>query len=91
MMKGFFVGKVSTITACGVAGHLYLNTILGVFGMSAVPLRTLASLKASQAKVSTLKSRHATKKSNLSRKFVKRTGRRLASSALAATTVGTVQ
>lgn len=89
-MKGFFVGILSTLTACGFAGHLYLNSILGVFGLSAVPLPTLAGLRASQATVSTLKSRHQAKKSNLSKRFVKRTGRRLASSALAAATVGTV-
>ena len=90
MFKTIFLTFSLTLTAVGLAASLFLNSILGVFGLAATTVGTLSSLQASQQIVEKVKQRHLRKKARMSKRFVKRSGKRVASAALAAATVGTV-
>ena len=90
MFKTIFLTFSLTLTTAGLAASLFLNSILGVFGLAATSVGTLSSLQASQQIVEKMKQRHLHKKARVSQRFVKRSGKRVASAALAAATVGTV-
>lgn len=90
MFKTIFLTFSLTLTAVGLAASLFLNSILGVFGLAATTVGALSSLQASQQIVEKVKQRHLRKKARMSKRFVKRSGKRVASAALAAATVGTV-
>ncbi|MGB5198417.1 MAG: hypothetical protein WBN68_11080 [Sedimenticolaceae bacterium] len=90
MFKTIFLTFSLTLTAVGLAASLFLNSILGLFGLAATSVGTLSSLQASQQIVEKMKQRHLRKKARVSKRFVKRSGKRVASAALAAATVGTV-
>ena len=90
MFKTIFLTFSLTLTAVGLAASLFLNSILGVFGLAATSVGTLSGLQASQQIVEKMKQRHLRKKARVSKRFAKRSGKRVASAALAAATVGTV-
>jgi len=80
----------ASVTATMVAGALFLSSILGAFGLVTTSADNLGRLLASQQVVDKIKARHQAKKSRVTRRFAKRTGKRVASSAVAAATIGTV-
>ena len=90
MFKTILITITTTLTATTLAAYLFLNTILGMFGLAATSAGTLATLQASQRVVEKMKARHARKQTRITKRFVKRSGRRVASTALAAAIVGTV-
>ena len=90
MLKTTIVTITTTLTAVTLAGHLFLNPVLGMFGLAATSVETLTKLQASQKIVDTMKARHTGKQNRVTNRFVKRSGKRGASTALAAATVGTV-
>ncbi len=89
-MKEIFLTFFTTVALVAVAASLFLNTILGVFGWTATSIDTMHNLKASHQVVERMKKRHDQKKLKATRKFTKRAAKRVASTALAAATVGTV-
>jgi len=90
MLKTILITFTTTAGALALAANLFLNTILGVFGLAATSVETLNNLRTSQGIIEAMKQRHTRKKNRKTKRFVKRSGRRVASTALAAATVGTV-
>lgn len=89
-MKSIFLTFSATITAVAMAASLFLNSILGAFSLVALPAGELLKLRASQQVVERMKERHNYKKTNASKRITKRAAKRVASTAVAAATVGTV-
>jgi hypothetical protein len=58
-----------------LSAHLFLNSILGMFGLAATSVGALATLQASQRIVDTMKARHARKQTRITKRFIKRSGR----------------
>jgi cobalamin biosynthesis protein CobD/CbiB len=90
MLKTIFITITATLTVVTLAAHLFLNSILGMFGLVATSVETLSKLQASHEVVQKMKSRQLRKQKRISKRFVKRSGKRVASGALAAVTVGAV-
>lgn len=89
-MKPILLTFSATITALGLAGTLFLNTILGTFGMAATTIEELADLRASHQVVDRMKIRHQQRKHKISKTIARRSAKRVASTALAAATIGMV-
>jgi hypothetical protein len=89
-MKTILLTISATLVITVFAATLFLNTILGAFGLVSTSIQSLQSLKTSHQVVEKMKKRHNQKKLNVSKKFAKKSTRRVASTALAAATVGTV-
>lgn len=85
---------VSTIVIIGVAAFIslkfFFSSILALFGYAALPIDSLAKLTHSQKIVQKMQSRHKTKSANVSKRFVKRSGKKVAITAVSAATIGTV-
>ena len=90
MLKTIFITITTTLAAVALAANLFLNSLLGAFNLAVIPVATLAQLQASQRIVDAMKARHFRKKALVSKRFIKRAGKRVASTALAAATVGTI-
>lgn len=90
MLRTILLTFTATTAALGLAGSLFLNTILGSFGLVATSVETLRGLQASHQVVETMKARHQRKKLKAGKRFAKRAGRRVATAAVAAATIGTV-
>lgn len=88
MIKTIFVTFCVAFTALAVTAALFLQTILAAFGLVATSIETLQGLQASQQVVERMKARHADRKTRASKRFVKRSGKRVATATLAAATVG---
>jgi hypothetical protein len=80
----------ATLAAVSLAASLFLNSILGIFGLAATSVETLTKLRNSQQVLEKVKQHHATKKTRVANRLTKRSTKRVASTALAAATVGTV-
>lgn len=90
MVRTILLTFTATTTALGLAASLFLNTLLGTFGLAATSVETLRGLQASHQVVETLKERHQRKKTRIGKRFAKQAGRRVATAAVAAATIGTV-
>jgi hypothetical protein len=89
-MKAICITFTTTLAAIAFAATLFLNTILGTFGLVTTSVESLNKLKSSQLVMDKMKTRHQAKKMNVTKKLAKRSGRRVASASLAAATIGTV-
>lgn len=89
-MKTIFFTVSITMAVMAFAFSLFMNTILGMFGMAATSVGTLQQLKASQTIVEKMKTRHHQKRRKLTKRLAKRSSKRIASAALSAATIGTV-
>jgi len=89
-MKTVAVSVAATLGVVALSATLFLNSLLGLFGLAATSVSALQQLSASQRVVEQLKSRHQQKKLNVSKRLATRAPRRVASTALAAATLGTV-
>ena len=90
MLKTIFLTITATIAVVTLVATLFLNTILGAFGLAATSIETLQNLKTSQQIVKRMKTRQAQKKLKVTKRFAKRPAKRIASAAAAAATVGTI-
>ncbi|HKJ76118.1 MAG TPA: hypothetical protein VKA64_02855 [Gammaproteobacteria bacterium] len=90
MFRTILLTFTATTAALGLAGSLFLNTLLGSFGLVATSVETMRGLQASKQVVETLKDRHHRKRLKAGKRFAKRTTKRVASGAVAAATIGTV-
>jgi len=84
MFKTLFLTISSTITVATFIGSLFLNSILASFGLVSTSIESLQQLQQSKKVVEQMKSRHKVKKMNFSKKFSKRAGAKLSSSATSA-------
>jgi Na+/glutamate symporter len=89
-VKTIFWSVSVTLATIALATSLFLNSILGVFGLAATSIETLQQLRSSQQVVEQLKHRHQKNKASVSKKLVKRSSKRIGATVLAAATVGTV-
>ncbi len=89
MIKTILLTFSATLTAAVAAGSIFINSILGVFGLATTSLEAMQDLQKSQAIVQAMKQRNKTRSSKVTKRFMKRTSRRLAGSAAAAATIGT--
>jgi len=90
MIKTIFLTFSASITAFAIVCSLFLNPILGAFGLVTTSAATLRSLRASEQIVQQIKQRHQLKQARVAKKMAKQSGKRVASAALAAATLGTV-
>jgi predicted small secreted protein len=90
MKKTILLTFSVTLAATALAASLFLNTILGVVGLTATSISALQNLKNSQLITERMKKRHVQKKIKTTKRFATRSGKRVASTALAAATIGTV-
>jgi|TARA_B110000208_G_scaffold101112_1_gene126070 cytochrome c biogenesis factor len=89
MIKTIFMTISATLIVVTFVVSTFLNGILGLFGLTSTSVETLNSLKNAKHSVENLKKRHKAKKLSVSKKYVKRASKKIASSALAAATIGT--
>ncbi|MDC9725938.1 MAG: hypothetical protein PSN44_08505 [Gammaproteobacteria bacterium] len=80
MIKTIFL----TISACAFIAGLFFNSILASFGLVTTSIDSLNDLHQSKKIVEQMKTRHHTKKKNFSKKFTKRAGAKLSSTATSA-------
>ncbi len=78
-----------TVAAIVFVASLFLSQILGVFGLAATSVAALQKLQVSQQIVEKMQNKHSARKLRVSKKFARKAGKRVASTALAAATVGT--
>lgn len=84
MFKTIFLTLSSTITVGAFIASLFLNSILATFGLVSTSIDSLHKLQESKKVVEQMKSRHKAKKKNFSKKFTKRAGAKLSSTATSA-------
>ena len=89
-MKTIFWSVSVTLATVTLVASLFLNSVLGLFGLAATSVETLQELRSSQQVVEQLKHRHQKKKASVSKRLVKRSSKRIGATMLAAATVGTV-
>lgn len=89
-MKTILLTFSATLAAVIFAASVFLNSILGLFGFASIPINKLQSLNNTHQIVEKIKTRHTKRKLNVSKKFYKKSSKRVASSALAAATIGTI-
>ncbi|ANG63074.1 hypothetical protein A8C75_11720 [Marinobacterium aestuarii] len=89
-MKTIFWAVSVTLATVAIVASLYLNTILGLFGLATTSINALQELRSSKQVVEQMKQRHQGKKVSASKRLVKRSTKRIGSTLLAAATVGTV-
>lgn len=90
MFKTILTTFTTTAGALILSAHLFLSSFLGMLGLAATSVGAPATLQASQRIVDPMKARHARKQTRITKRFIKRSGRRVTSTALAAATAGTV-
>ncbi len=90
MKKTILLTFSVTLAATALAASLFFNTILGAFGLTTTSISALQNLKNSQLITERMKKRHKQKKIKTTKRFAARSGKRVASTALAAATIGTV-
>ncbi|WP_321323988.1 hypothetical protein [Thiomicrorhabdus sp.] len=89
MIKTIFITISTTLIVATFVVSTFLNGILGLFGLASTSTKTLNELRNSKQVVENMKKRHAEKKLAVSKKYVKRSSQKIASSAVAAATIGT--
>ncbi len=85
-MKTIFFTFTITVAVIALTFTLFMNTILGLFGLAATSVKTMQQLKASRTIVEKMKTRHHQKKLKLTKRLAKRSSKRVASTA----TIGAV-
>ncbi|RLW63869.1 MAG: hypothetical protein B6D73_13820 [gamma proteobacterium symbiont of Stewartia floridana] len=89
MIKTILITASSTIAALALISSIFYNSMLGVFGLAVTSISTLETLQASHSLTEKIRANHKKKKKGLHKRFVKKSGKRVASGALAAATIGT--
>ncbi len=84
MIKTIFLSISATTTVVVFVSSLFLNTILATFGLVSTSIESMQQLQQSKKVVEQMKTRHKAKKKNFSKKFTKRAGAKLSSTATSA-------
>jgi len=90
MTKTILLTISASVAVMIVVFSLFLNSILGIFGLVTTSVDTIRSLQASNQIVQKMKVRHSQRKANVAKKVAKKSSRRVASATLAAVTIGAV-
>ena len=89
MMKIILSTISATLVVATFVVSIFLNSILGLFGLALTSVASLKNLQDSKQIVQKMKKRHKAKKLTVSKKFIKRSSKKIASSAVTAATIGT--
>lgn len=85
---------LSTLLLTGMMGFIavkfFFTSIFALFGYAALPIEQLNKLTHSKEIVQKMQKRHKSKSANVSKRFVKRSGKKVAITAVSAATIGTV-
>ncbi len=85
---------LSTLITIGfcvfIAVKFFFSSIFAFFGYAALPIDHLSKLTHSKNIVQKMQNRHKTKNANVSKRFIKRSGKKVAITAVSAATIGTV-
>lgn len=73
-----------------IAVKFFFTSIFALFGYAALPIENLANLTHSKKIVQKMQHRHKVKNANVSKRFIKRSGKKVAVTAVSAATIGTV-
>lgn len=90
MIKPILTTFVLTTSSLLLAGKLFFSSLFGMMGYAAIPLEQLHKLKATTQVVDKMKANHKTKKNRITKRFAKRTGKKVGATAVSAATIGTV-
>lgn len=90
MLKTILITFTTKAGALALAANLFLNSILGMFGLAVTSAEALTKLRTSQPVVEIIKDRHKQKQTRAAKRLIKRSSKRVASAALTAATVGAV-
>lgn len=89
-MKAIFSTLVVIFFTGFVAVKFFFVSLFSLFGYAAVPIEQLASLTHSKKVMQKMQTRHKVKSANVSKRFLKRSGQKVAMTAASAATIGTV-
>jgi hypothetical protein len=85
---------ISTLMATIFSGFLifkfFLSSFFAIFGYAVLPIENLKGLTHSKKIVQKMQHRNKTKSANVSKRFIKRSGKKVAVTAVSAATIGTV-
>lgn len=84
MIKIILITFSAAISVVVFVASMFLNSILGAFGLVSTSLDTFNNLHETKQIMDVVKKRHKTKKLNASKRFVKRTTQKVAASAASA-------
>jgi hypothetical protein len=73
-----------------IAVKFFFSSIFAFFGYAALPIEHLSKLTHSKKVVQKMQARHKSKSANVSKRFIKRSGKKVAITAVSAATIGTV-
>lgn len=90
MIKPILATFFITLASLLLAAKLFFSSFLSALGYAAIPLEQLYKLKASTQIIEKLKVNHKTRKSKVTKRFAKRTGKKVGATAVSAATIGTV-
>lgn len=90
MIKPIISTFLITTSSLLLVGNIFFNSLFGMLGYAAIPLEQLHKLKASTQVVDKLKANHKAKKKKVTKRFAKRTGKKVGATAVSAATIGTV-
>ncbi len=85
---------ISTLMVTIITGVIvvkfFLNSVFSLFGYAVLPIESLKSLTHSKKIVQKMQHRNRAKSANVSKNFIKRSGKKVAITAVSAATIGTV-
>jgi len=90
MLKTIISTLFITLLAATFIVKFFFTNILSLFGLAILPLENLKSLQYSTQVVKKMQNRHKAKNANISKRFIKRSGTKVAVTAVSAATIGTV-
>jgi hypothetical protein len=90
MMKAVISTFMVTVIAGVIIIKFFLSSLLSLFGYAALPIESLKSLTHSKKIVQKMQHRNKVKSANVSKRFIKRSGKKVAVTAVSAATIGTV-
>ncbi len=89
-MKAVLSTFIATIVTGIIVMKFFLANLLTFFGYAVMPIENLKKLSHSQKVVQTMQQRNKDKSANISKRFIKRSGKKVAATAVSAATIGTV-
>jgi len=85
---------ISTLMVTAITGVIiikfFLSSLLSLFGYAVLPIESLKSLTHSKKIVQKMQHRNKVKSANISKRFIKHSGKKVAVTAVSAATIGTV-
>jgi hypothetical protein len=89
-MKAVISTLIVVLITSFIAIKFFFTSIFALFGYAALPIDNLQQLTHSKKVVQKMQNRHKTKSANVSKRFIKRSGKKVAVTAVSAATIGTV-